>query len=144
MGMNKTSKIFIAGHNGMVGSAITRLLVSKGYSNLITRSHSELDLTSQASVNEFFKDEKIDYVFLAAAKVGGIHANSIYPAEFIYENLTIQNNVIHAAYTTGVKRLLFLGSSCIYPKFAPQPMKEEYLLTGLGSKLWINAGRTQK
>ncbi|MDK2892496.1 GDP-L-fucose synthase [Methanohalophilus sp.] len=128
--MDKTDKIYIAGHRGMVGSAICRNLRSKGYTDLITRTHSELDLTNQQAVNEFFKSEKPEYVFLAAAKVGGILANSTYPAEFIYDNLMIEANVIHAAYTYGIKKLLFLGSSCIYPKFAPQPLKEEYLLTG--------------
>ncbi|RSD35368.1 MAG: GDP-L-fucose synthase [Methanohalophilus sp.] len=114
----------------MVGSAIKRNLESKGYTNLICRTHSELDLTDQQAVNEFFESEKPEYVFLAAAKVGGILANSTYPAEFIYDNLMIEANIINAAHTQGVKKLLFLGSSCIYPKFAPQPMKEEYLLTG--------------
>jgi len=129
--MNRTDKIYIAGHRGMVGSAINRNLEAIGYTtNLITRTHSELDLTNQQAVNNFFETEKPEYVFLAAAKVGGIMANSTYPAEFIYENIMIEANVIHAAYTTGVKKLLFLGSSCIYPKLAPQPLKEEYLLTG--------------
>jgi GDP-L-fucose synthase len=128
--MNTKSKIYIAGHRGMVGSAIKRNLESKGYINLMCRSHSELDLTDQQAVNEFFESEKPEYVFLAAAKVGGILANSTYPAEFIYDNLMIEANIIHAAHIYGVKKLLFLGSSCIYPKFAPQPMKEEYLLTG--------------
>ncbi|MFR9578855.1 MAG: GDP-L-fucose synthase [Rikenellaceae bacterium] len=129
--MDKTAKIYIAGHRGMVGSAILRNLQSKGYTNFVTRTHSELDLTSQAEVNEFFETEKPDYVFLAAAKVGGIVANSTYPAQFFYENSMIQNNVLHAAYTNGVKKLMFLGSSCIYPKLAPQPMQEDALLTGL-------------
>lgn len=128
--MFSNSKIYIAGHRGMVGSAIKRNLESKGYTNLIYCSHKDLDLSNQQAVNEFFKSEKPDYVFLAAAKVGGILANSKYPAEFIYKNLMIEANVIHAAYLYGVKKLLFLGSSCIYPKFAPQPLKEEYLLTG--------------
>ena len=128
--MTPTSKIYIAGHRGMVGSAIHQKLEAKGYTNLITRTHSELDLTNQQAVNEFFEAERPEYVFLAAAKVGGIMANSTYPAEFIYENLMIEANVIHAAYTCGVKKLLFLGSSCIYPRLAPQPLKEEYLLTG--------------
>ena len=128
--MNLKSKIFIAGHRGLVGSAIHRNLQSKGYHNILTRTHGELDLTNQQAVNNFFENHKPDYVFLAAAKVGGILANSTYPAEFIYQNLMIQANVIHAAYKNGVKKLLFLGSSCIYPKFAPQPLKEEYLLTG--------------
>ncbi len=130
MNMNKTSRIYLAGHRGLVGSALKRKLESKGYSNLIFRTHRELDLTNQQAVNEFFEREKPEYVFLAAAKVGGILANNTYPAEFIYENLMIEANVIHASYTYGVKKLLFLGSSCIYPKLAPQPLKEEYLLTG--------------
>ncbi|WP_304413395.1 GDP-L-fucose synthase [Methanosarcina sp. 2.H.A.1B.4] len=129
--MNTNSKIYIAGHRGMVSSAIKRKLESKGYTNLIFRTHSELDLTDQKAVNEFFETEKPDYVFLAAAKVGGILANSTYPAQFIYENLMIEANIIHASYKYGVKKLLFLGSSCIYPKLARQPLKEEYLLTGL-------------
>jgi GDP-L-fucose synthase len=128
--MFKNSKIYIAGHRGMVGSAIKRKLESNGYSNLVYRTHKELDLTNQQAVNNFFGSERPEYVFLAAAKVGGILANSTYPAQFIYENLMIESNIIHAAYIYGVKKLLFLGSSCIYPKFAPQPMKEEYLLTG--------------
>jgi GDP-L-fucose synthase len=128
--MEKESKIYLAGHRGLVGSALKRNLESKGYSNLIFRTHKELDLTDQHDVNEFFAREKPEYVFLAAAKVGGILANSSYPAEFIYENLMIEANIIHAAYKNGVKKLLFLGSSCIYPKFAPQPLKEEYLLSG--------------
>jgi GDP-L-fucose synthase len=128
--MDKRSKIYLAGHRGLVGSALKRKLESKGYTNLIFRTHKELDLTNQQAVNEFFEQEKPEYVFLAAAKVGGILANSTYPAEFIYENLMIESNIIHAAYKYGVKKLLFLGSSCIYPKLAPQPLKEEYLLTG--------------
>lgn len=128
--MNTHSKIYIPGHRGMAGSAIHRNLEARGYHNIITRTHSELDLTNQQAVNHFFETERPEYVFLAAAKVGGILANSTYPAEFIYENLMIEANVIHAAYTYGVKKLLFLGSSCIYPKLAPQPLKEEYLLTG--------------
>jgi GDP-L-fucose synthase len=128
--MNPNSKIYIAGHRGMAGSAIHRNLNSRGYTNIITRTHSELDLTNQQAVNNFFETQRPEYVFLAAAKVGGILANSTYPAEFIYENLMIEANVIHAAYTNGVKKLLFLGSSCIYPGLAPQPLKEEYLLTG--------------
>jgi len=128
--MEKDARIYIAGHRGLVGSALMRILESKGYTNLIYRTHSELDLTNQQAVNEFFDEERPEYVFLAAAKVGGILANSTYPADFIYQNLMIEANVIHAAYKYGVKKLLFLGSSCIYPKFAPQPMKEEYLLTG--------------
>ena len=128
--MNINDKIYIPGHRGMAGSAIHRNLESKGYNNLITRTHSDLDLTNQQAVNNFFETERPEYIFLAAAKVGGILANSTYPAEFIYVNLMIEANVIHAAYTTGVKKLLFLGSSCIYPGLAPQPLKEEYLLTG--------------
>jgi GDP-L-fucose synthase len=128
--MEKNSKIYIAGHRGMVGSAIWRNLESKGYKNLIGRTSKELDLTRQEEVQAFFEKEKPDYVFMAAAKVGGIMANDTYRAEFIYENLMIQNNIIHSTYKYGVKKLLFLGSSCIYPKHAPQPMKEEYLLTG--------------
>ena len=128
--MKKTSRIYIAGHTGLVGSALLRRLKADGYSNLIVRKHSDLDLTKQNDVEAFFKAEKPEYVFLAAAKVGGIMANYTYPAEFIYTNLAIQNNVIHASWKTGVKRLLFLGSSCIYPKECPQPMKEDYLLTG--------------
>ncbi|MBG0783430.1 MAG: GDP-L-fucose synthase [Bacteroidales bacterium] len=129
--MELNAKIYIAGHNGMVGSAIHRNLIAKGYSNFVLRSFSELDLTRQADVEAFFEQEKPDYVFVAAAKVGGIVANNTYRAQFIYENLMIQNNIIHAAYLHKVKKLLFLGSSCIYPKNAPQPLKEEYLLTGL-------------
>lgn len=128
--MRLDSKIYVAGHRGLAGSAIVRCLQKKGYQNIVSRSHQELDLTQQERVLDFFRAEKPDYVFLAAAKVGGIHANNTYPAEFIYQNLMIQTNVIHAAYLTGVKRLLFLGSSCIYPKEAPQPLREEYLLTG--------------
>lgn len=128
--VDKGSKIYLAGHRGLVGSALKRKLESKGYSNIIFRTHRELDLTNQQEVNEFFKIEAPEYVFLAAAKVGGILANNTYPAEFIYENLTIEANVIHASHKYGVKKLLFLGSSCIYPKLAPQPLKEEYLLTG--------------
>jgi len=128
--MNLQDKIYIAGHRGLVGSALMRQLQAKGYNNLITRTHDELDLTDQSAVRDFFAAENPDYVFLAAAKVGGIHANNTYPAEFIYSNLTIQSNVIHEAYRGGVKRLLFFGSSCIYPRDCPQPMKEEYLLTG--------------
>jgi len=128
--MLSNSKIYIAGHRGTVGSAMKRSLESKGYTNFILRTHNDLDLTNQKAVNEFFNIVRPEYVFLAAAKVGGILANSRYPAEFIYENLMIEANVIHAAYLYGVKKLLFLGSSCIYPKLAPQPLKEEYLLTG--------------
>ncbi len=129
--MKKDAKIFIAGHRGMVGSAIHRKLISEGYTNIIVRTSSEMDLSVQEPVNEFFETERPEYVFLAAAKVGGIMANNMYLADFLYENLMIQSNVIHSAYATGVKKLMFLGSSCIYPKMAPQPMKEEYLLTGL-------------
>lgn len=128
--MNIESRIFVAGHRGLVGSALMRNLWAQGYNNLITCTHEELDLKSQLAVREFFAREKPEYVFLAAAKVGGIHANNTYPAEFIEDNLLIQSNVIHNAWKSNVKRLLFLGSSCIYPKAAPQPMKEEYLLTG--------------
>jgi GDP-L-fucose synthase len=129
--MEKTSKIYIAGHRGMVGSAIFRKLDKEGYSNLITRTSSELDLKNQEAVADFFIKEKPEYVFLAAAKVGGIIANDTFRADFLYENLSIQNNVIHHSYLNRVKKLMFLGSSCIYPKYAPQPLKEEYLLTGL-------------
>ena len=129
--MEKTSRIYIAGHRGMVGSAIFRKLEQEGFSNLITRTSAELDLRNQQAVKEFFESEKPEYVFLAAAKVGGIVANNTYRADFLYDNLVIQNNIIHNSYLTGVKKLLFLGSSCIYPKLAPQPLKEEYLLTGL-------------
>ena len=128
--MNKDSKIYVAGHRGLVGSAIVRNLESKGYTNIIYRTHEELDLTNQADVQAFFKEEQPEYVILAAAKVGGIHANNTYPADFIYDNLMIQNNVIKAAHDYNVKKLLFLGSTCIYPKMAPQPIREEYLLTG--------------
>ena len=123
-------KIYVAGHRGMVGSAIVRNLQAKGFSNIVTRTHSELDLTNQAAVQTFFELERPDQVYLAAAKVGGIHANNTYPAQFIYENLMMQNHVIHQAFVSGVKKLLFLGSSCIYPKLAPQPMSEDALLTG--------------
>ncbi len=128
--MELNSKIYVAGHRGLVGSAIVRNLRAKGYSQIIERTHAQLDLTDQKAVEAFFADEKPDHVFLAAAKVGGIHANNVYPAEFIRDNLAIQTNVIHAAYLNQVQRLLFLGSSCIYPRLAPQPMKEEHLLTG--------------
>lgn len=128
--MNKNSKIYVAGHRGLVGSAIVRNLEERGYTNIICRTHKELDLTRQADVEKFFAEEKPEYVFLAAAKVGGIQANNTRPAEFIYENLMIESNIIHSAYKYRVKKLLFLGSSCIYPKFANQPIKEEYLLTG--------------
>ena len=127
--MDKHAKIYVAGHRGLVGSALVRNLQARGYSNLLVRTHAELDLTHQAAVEAFFETHKPDYVFLAAAKVGGIHANDTYPAEFIRDNLAIQTNLIHAAYKNDVKRLLFLGSSCIYPRLAPQPMKEEHLLT---------------
>ena len=129
--METHAKIYIAGHRGMVGSAIHRALEARGFRNILTRRSSELDLRNQTEVEKFFREEKPDYVFLAAAKVGGIHANNVYRADFIYENLMIQNNVIHQSYVNGVKKLLFLGSSCIYPKLAPQPLREEYLLTGL-------------
>jgi GDP-L-fucose synthase len=129
--MNKTDKIYVAGHRGMVGSAIVRKLLSEGYNNIIYRTSKALDLRNQQEVHLFFETEKPSYVFLAAATVGGILANSTFKADFIYDNLMIETNVIHAAYQTGVKKLLFLGSSCIYPKLAPQPLKEEYLLTGL-------------
>jgi GDP-L-fucose synthase len=140
--MNSDSKIYVAGHRGLVGSAIVRRLTSPsplagegrgegGYTNIVTRTHSELDLTDQSAVDAFFKKERPEYVFLAAAKVGGIHANNTYRADFIYQNLMIESNIIHASYRHGVKKLMFLGSSCIYPKHASQPMKEEYLLTGL-------------
>ncbi|SRR6266699_2427776 len=128
--MNRDAKIYVAGHQGLVGSALVSRLGAVGYGNLLVRTHEELDLTNQREVKEFFSRERPEYVFLAAAKVGGILANSTYPAEFIYQNLLIQTNVIHEAYRSGVKRFLFLGSSCIYPKHAPQPMKEECLLTG--------------
>lgn len=128
--MEKNSKIFIAGYRGMVGSAIVRKLQQEGFSNVICKSSKELNLIDQRQVNDFFNENKPDYVFLAAAKVGGIQANNIYRADFIYENLMMECNVIHAAYQSNVKKLLFLGSSCIYPKLAPQPLKEEYLLSG--------------
>ncbi|MCF2487371.1 GDP-L-fucose synthase [Dyadobacter sp. CY347] len=129
--MDKLSKIYVAGHRGMVGSAITRALRKNGYENILTRTSSELDLRSQAAVADFFSEEKPDYVFLAAAKVGGIVANNTYRADFIYENLMIEANIIHQAHLNNVIKLMFLGSSCIYPKMAPQPLKEEYLLTGV-------------
>jgi len=128
--MNKDAKIYVAGHRGLVGSAIVRRLKAEGYENLLVRTSAELDLRDQAAVAEFFRKERPEYVFLAAAKVGGVVANNSYPAEFIYDNLQIQTNVIHQAWQSNVKRLLFLGSTCIYPKLAPQPIKEEYLLTG--------------
>jgi GDP-L-fucose synthase len=127
--MNKNSKIYVAGHRGLVGSAIVKNLQEKGYTNLVYRTHKELDLTKQKAVEEFFEKEKPEYVILAAAKVGGIIANNTYRADFIYENLAIQNNVIHQSYVHKVKKLLFLGSTCIYPKNAPQPMSEDCLLT---------------
>ena len=128
--MEKTAKIYLAGHDGLVGSAVMRKLTSLGYNTIITRHFSTLNLTRQEEVEHFFLTEKPDYVFICAAKVGGIGANSTYPAEFIYDNIAIEMNVIHSAYKTGVKKLLNMGSSCIYPRMAPQPMKEEYLLTG--------------
>ncbi|KAB1232124.1 GDP-L-fucose synthase family protein [Chryseobacterium viscerum] len=128
--MNQNSKIYIAGHRGMVGSAILRNLSSNGFHNIITKTSDELDLTDQKNVQTFFETEKPEYVFLAAAKVGGIHANNTYRADFLYKNLMIEANIIHQSYLQGVKKLLFLGSSCIYPKLAPQPLKEEYLLSG--------------
>jgi GDP-L-fucose synthase len=129
--MKSDSKIYVAGHRGLVGSAITRRLQSGGYSNLLLRTHADLDLLDQRAVGEFFARERPEFVFLAAAKVGGIHANNTYRADFIYQNLMMESNIIHASHQNGVKKLMFLGSSCIYPKHAPQPMKEEYLLTGL-------------
>ena len=129
--MNKTDKIYIAGHRGMVGSAIVRKLQKEGYTNLLLRTSAELDLRNQQAVLNFMQHEKPDYVFMAAARVGGILANNQYRADFIYENIMIQSNIIHTSYLNGIKKLMFLGSSCIYPKMAPQPMKEEYLLTGL-------------
>jgi GDP-L-fucose synthase len=128
--MDTHAKVYVAGHNGLVGSAIVRTLEDRGYTNLLLRSSRELDLRNQAAVDDFFATEKPDYVFLAAAKVGGIHANNTYRAEFLYDNLMIEANIIHSAYRHGAEKLLFLGSSCIYPKLAPQPMKEEHLLTG--------------
>ena len=128
--MFKTARIYIAGHRGMVGSAIVRALKDKGYEHIITRTSSELDLRDQGAVENFFEEEQPEYVFLAAAKVGGIHANNTYRAEFLHDNLAIELNIIHQAYIQGVKKLLFLGSSCIYPKMAPQPLREDYLLTG--------------
>ena len=130
MSKDLNQKIYIAGHRGMVGSAILRNLEAKGFNNFVTRTHAELDLTNQAKVAAFFEQEKPDQVYLAAARVGGIHANNTYPADFIYDNLMVQNNVIHHAFLAGVKRLLFLGSSCIYPQLANQPMREDALLTG--------------
>jgi GDP-L-fucose synthase len=130
MTFNKNAKIYVAGHGGMVGSAIVRNLQAKGFCNILTRTHAELDLTNQQAVEQFFQVEKPEQVYLAAAKVGGIHANNTYPAEFIYQNLMVQANVVHQAFNTGVRKLLFLGSSCIYPKMAQQPMAEDALLTG--------------
>jgi len=130
MSTDMNQKIYVAGHRGMVGSAIVRNLQAQGYNNIVTRTHAELDLTNQAAVQAFFEKEKPNKVYLAAAKVGGIHANNTFPAEFIYDNLMVQNNVIHQAFLSGVQKLLFLGSSCIYPKLAPQPMSEDALLTG--------------
>jgi GDP-L-fucose synthase len=130
MSIDKNTKIYVAGHRGMVGSAIVRQLQAKGFNNLVMRTHAELDLTNQQAVADFFQKEKPDQVYLAAAKVGGIHANNTYPAEFIYQNLMMEANVVHQAFQAGVKKLLFLGSSCIYPKMAPQPMAEDALLTG--------------
>jgi GDP-L-fucose synthase len=129
--MKPDSRVYVAGHRGLVGSAIVRRMQAGGYSDIIRRTHAELDLTDQRAVNEFFENEKPQFVFIAAAKVGGIYANNTYRADFIYRNLMIESNLIHASYRHGVKKLLFLGSSCIYPKLAPQPMKEEHLLTGL-------------
>ena len=128
--MNKKDKIYIAGHRGMVGSAISRKLAKEGFENIIVRTSAELDLRNQGDVHEFFESEKPDFVFMAAAKVGGILANNTYRADFLYDNIMIQNNVIHASFQNDVKKLMFLGSSCIYPKMAPQPLKEEFLLTG--------------
>jgi len=130
MATNLNTKIYVAGHRGMVGSAIVRNLQAKGFNNIVTRTHAELDLTNQAAVQQFFETERPNQVYLAAARVGGIHANNTYPAEFIYDNLMVQNNIIHQAFLAGVKKLLFLGSSCIYPKLAPQPISEDALLTG--------------
>lgn len=129
--MNKTDKIYVAGHRGMVGSALVRKLKKEGFENLVLRTSAELDLRNQQAVQEFMNEEKPDYVFVAAAKVGGILANNVYRADFIYDNIIMQSNIIHESWVNGVKKLMFLGSSCIYPKLAPQPLKEEYLLTGL-------------
>ena len=134
--MNETGKIYVAGHRGLVGSAILRNLTQRNYRKILTRDSKELDLTDQSTVYAFFENEKPETVFLAAAQVGGIHANNTYAAEFIRNNLLIQTNVIDAAYRSGTRKLTFLGSSCIYPKLAPQPIKEEYLLTG--SQFWVN------
>ncbi len=130
MSINKNTKIYVAGHRGMVGSAIIRQLLAKGFTNIVTRTHAELDLCNQQAVSDFFLQEKPEQVYLAAAKVGGIHANNTYPAEFIYQNLMMEANIVHQAFNAGVRKLLFLGSSCIYPKMAPQPMAEDALLTG--------------
>jgi GDP-L-fucose synthase len=132
--MDKSDKIYVAGHSGLVGSAITRLLIKNGYDNLILKKHAELNLVNQNEVSSFFKNKSPEYVFLTAAKVGGIFANNSYPAEFIYQNLMIQTNIINSSFENHVKKLLFLGSSCIYPKDAPQPLKEDYLLSGLPEK----------
>ena len=129
--MDKNAKIFVAGHRGMVGSALVRRLQAAGYTNVITRNRQELDLLNQQAVHDFMHQERPDYIYIAAAKVGGIQANNVYRADFIYQNLVIEANLIHSAHTAGVQRLMFLGSSCIYPKLAPQPLKEDYLLTGL-------------
>ncbi|CAH0278030.1 GDP-L-fucose synthase [Massilia sp. Bi118] len=129
--MTTQPRIYVAGHNGLVGSAIVRILRAQGHTNIVTRSHKELELTDQAQVREFFRTERIDQVYLAAAKVGGIHANNTYPADFIYDNMMVQANVVHEARFNGVQKLLFLGSSCIYPRMAPQPIKEEYLMSGM-------------
>jgi GDP-L-fucose synthase len=129
--LNTQPRIYVAGHNGLVGSAIVRTLRAQGHTNIVTRSHKELELTDQAQVREFFRTERIDQVYLAAAKVGGIHANNTYPADFIYDNMMVQANVVHEARVNGVQKLLFLGSSCIYPRMAPQPIKEEYLMSGM-------------
>lgn len=128
--MNKSSKIFVAGHRGMVGSAIVRSLQAKDYTNVLTASREQLDLLDQSAVGKFLQTEKPDYIFIAAAKVGGIHANNTYRADFIYQNLAIEANLIHGAHEAGIQKLMFLGSSCIYPRDCPQPMKESYLLTG--------------
>jgi GDP-L-fucose synthase len=129
--LNTQPRIYVAGHNGLVGSAIVRALRAQGHTNIVTRSHRELELTDQNQVREFFRTERIDQVYLAAARVGGIHANNTYPAEFIYDNMMVQANVVHEAWRNGVQKLLFLGSSCIYPRMAPQPIKEEYLMSGM-------------
>jgi GDP-L-fucose synthase len=129
--LNTEPRIYVAGHNGLVGSAIVRVLRAQGHTNIVTRSHAELELTDQAQVREFFRSERIDQVYLAAAKVGGIHANNTYPADFIYDNMMVQANVVHEAWRNGVQKLLFLGSSCIYPRLARQPIREEYLMSGM-------------